>query len=144
MDKVKQKPQSKARELAIQFLYRCEIEEIIRFEEAKFNEFLSEHDLELESENALKSYCKGILSDLQTLDGHISKLSKSWQISRLPMLDRAILRLGVYELLESKTPYKVILNETIELAKRYGTQKSPGFVNGLLDAAAKSIRGDKS
>ena len=114
MDKVKQKSQSKARELAIQFLYRCEIEKITDFNEPKFLDFLDQENTQTEIAHIIKGYCQGTLAHLATIDQHISKLSQSWQISRLPMLDRAILRLGMYELLESQTPYKVILNEAID------------------------------
>jgi N utilization substance protein B len=77
---------------------------------------------------------RGTLSSINDLDEIISKHSKNWKITRMASTDRVVLRLATFEILEKMAPDKVILNEAIELAKRYGTEHSGSFVNGILDA----------
>lgn len=83
----------------------------------------------------------GIADHLEPIDGAISSLSTNWTVGRMARVDRALLRLAAFELLYCPdTPASVILNEAIEIAKRYGTKESPAFVNGLLDQLAKTHR----
>ncbi len=82
----------------------------------------------------------GIVSKLGTIDDYISKHLKNWTISRIAIIDKSILRLAIYELVyEAQTPMKVIINEAIEIAKKYGTKDSFTFINAVLDAIAKEI-----
>ena len=76
----------------------------------------------------------GVLEQKQELDALISKYATNWKISRMPILDRNILRAGVYELLwMDDVPAKVTVNEAIELAKSFGDDEASKFVNGVLD-----------
>lgn len=75
----------------------------------------------------------------EQLDETIAARASNWRVSRMAAVDRNSLRLGAFELLHSDTPPAVILNEAIELAHRYGSDASPAFVNGILDAVAKSL-----
>jgi N utilization substance protein B len=81
---------------------------------------------------------KGTLEHLSEIDGSIEKCSKNWDLPRMPAMDRAILRLGAFELLKTDTPVRVVINECVELAKTYGTEHSSKFINGILDSIAKS------
>ena len=82
----------------------------------------------------------GISENLQTLDEIISKCSKNWKFNRISKVDRNILRIAVYELLFSKdVPSKVAINEAIEIAKKFGTEQSGSFINGILDKISKNI-----
>jgi len=82
----------------------------------------------------------GISENLQTLDGIISKCSKNWKFNRISKIDRNILRIAVYELLFMKdVPSKVAINEAIEIAKKFGTEQSGSFINGILDKISKDI-----
>ena len=75
------------------------------------------------------------------LDGAIAEAATHWRLDRIATVDRTILRLGAYELLaETETPSAVILDEAIELAKRFGEADSPSFVNGVLDAIRRRVR----
>jgi transcription antitermination protein NusB len=75
------------------------------------------------------------------LDGAIAEAATHWRIDRIATVDRTILRLGAYELLaEEATPAAVILDEAVELAKRFGEADSPSFVNGVLDAIRRRVR----
>lgn len=73
------------------------------------------------------------------LDETIAARASNWRVSRMAAVDRNILRLGAFELMHSDTPPAVILNEAVELAHRFGSDASPAFVNGILDAVAKSL-----
>jgi N utilization substance protein B len=80
---------------------------------------------------------KGVAEHRAELDETLSKLSQKWRIERLARVDRNILRLAVYELshCQAQVPARVVINEAIELAKRFGSEEAPAFVNGLLDSA---------
>jgi N utilization substance protein B len=71
-------------------------------------------------------------------DAAVSKLSPAWPTHRQPAVDRAILRLGHHEITSGRTPWKVAVNEAVELAKRFGGEQSPSFVNGVLDKIGKA------
>ena len=75
------------------------------------------------------------------LDGQIQDAATHWRLDRIAPVDRTILRLGAYELAEERqTPAAVVLDEAVELAKRFGEADSPAFVNGVLDAIRKRVR----
>ena len=76
----------------------------------------------------------------QRADYEVGKVARDWPTHRQPPVDRAILRLAHHEMYAGKTPTKIAINEAIELAKRYGGEASPAFVNGVLDKLARSIR----
>jgi transcription antitermination protein NusB len=83
----------------------------------------------------------GVESGLERYDGLISSKARGWRLERMPMIDRAILRLALHELASSAaTPTAVILNEAVELAKRYSTEDSGRFVNGVLAALVSEVR----
>jgi N utilization substance protein B len=69
---------------------------------------------------------------LAALDAEIGAVSSGWRIERMPAVDRAILRLALYELRHTDTPLGVVIDEAVELAKRYSTERSGAFVNGVL------------
>jgi transcription antitermination protein NusB len=76
----------------------------------------------------------------ETADQWVERLAPQWPPRRQPGVDRAILRLAVWELTGSQTPPKVVIDEAIELAKSFSTEQSPAFVNGVLDAVLKEIK----
>lgn len=81
----------------------------------------------------------GALAQQPEIDACITRIAENWRLSRMLPADRNVLRLGTYELLFASTPepVPVLLNEAIELARRYGSKDSPGFVNGVLDRVAR-------
>ena len=81
---------------------------------------------------------EGTAKDVTALDAMIVKHCENWRFERLAAIDRAILRLAMHELRASDTPPKVVLNEAIELAKKFSSEGSGKFVNGILDAFRKS------
>lgn len=83
----------------------------------------------------------GVLEHRETIDAHLRKAARNWELERVASLDRCVLRLAVAELmLVPESPTKVILDEAIELAKNYSTEQSGRFVNGVLDPIAKIVR----
>lgn len=84
---------------------------------------------------------RGVLGSREEIDKEVESASKHWAVARMPMIDRAILRLGVWELRnEPETPTAVIVSEAVRLANTYSTGRSGSFVNGVLGTLAKSIR----
>ena len=77
-------------------------------------------------------YVDGVWSNLERLDGEISAAATGWRIERMPVLDRNIIRLALYELRKEETPVGVVVSEAVNLAKRFSTERSGAFVNGVL------------
>ncbi|CAN5383837.1 transcription antitermination factor NusB [soil metagenome] len=85
----------------------------------------------------------GVLSRLGTIDAHLEDASDNFQLDRFAAIDRNILRVAVYELLfQPDVPRPVVIDEAIEIAKRFGTLDSPAFVNGVLDRVNRSIQSE--
>ncbi len=85
---------------------------------------------------------KGVMNNRTAIDEMISRFSNNWKVSRMSQVDRNILRLAVYEMNfeEDNVPIRTTLNEAIEMAKRYGTEDSGKFVNGILDRIARELQ----
>lgn len=82
---------------------------------------------------------EGTLKDTAAIDELIVLQAENWRMERLAVIDRAILRLAIHELKTTDTPPKVILNEAVELAKKFSSEDASAFVNGILDAIRKSL-----
>jgi N utilization substance protein B len=126
----------RARSLALQALYEVDCvghpagEVIGRYLEE--NETLSD-----DSQRFLQTLVLGTLNTKSKLDNWITEFAPEWPIDELAIIDRSILRLALWELLASdNTPLKVVINEAVELAKRYGSSSAPRFVNGVLGTVA--------
>ena len=79
------------------------------------------------------SLINGVLRNREELDQLLQDRAANWSLERMAVTDRNVLRLGAYELLHTETPGRVVINEAIELAKRFGSKQSSQFVNGILD-----------
>lgn len=96
----------------------------------------------LEPDELTQELVRGVDGRLPQLDELIAAKSKGWTLARMPVLDLSVMRLAVFELLERPhVPTAVVLNEAVELAKRYSTDDSGRFVNGVLAAIAADVRG---
>ena len=92
-------------------------------------------------DDLVTSLAKGTESKRQETDELISEFSHTWTIQRIPAVDRNVLRLAIYELIERvDVPVAVVINEAVELAKRFSTEESGKYVNGMLSAIAKRVR----
>lgn len=83
----------------------------------------------------------GVVVRLPELDALVSLHARNWRVSRMAVVDRNVLRLGAHELRDTQTPVAVVIDEAVDLARRFGSDRSPSFVNGVLDAIAKQVRG---
>ena len=93
-----------------------------------------------EGEDFASELVRGYAARCDEIDELIGSVSENWRVDRMARVDRNVLRLAAYELkCLPKVPRRVTLNEAIELAKRYGSEGSPGFVNGVLDRIANDI-----
>jgi N utilization substance protein B len=82
---------------------------------------------------------KWIVASLDQIDADLSQVTTHWRIERLGMIERCVLRLGASEIAQGVTPPKVVIQECVRLAERYGTEKAASFVNGVLDAHARRM-----
>ena len=87
---------------------------------------------------------RGVMGNVDRIDTLIRKSASNWRVERIALTDRNLLRIAVCEMLFSEdAPDQVVINEAVEIAKRYGTEESPAFVNGVLDAVRIMIRGNE-
>lgn len=123
-----------ARELAFQGLYQMDM---VKGKAAEvINSILDEKPIK--DVTYFREVLVGTEDKLQLLDEKIQKYSKKWKIDRLSKVDKAILRLGTYEILfKEDVPDIVAINEAVELAKEYSSHESPKFINGVLDEIRK-------
>lgn len=132
---------TKAREFALQVLYQIDITHADP--KVCLEDFWMNHDNESEAEvrEFAEKIISGVIEHKQDIDKVISEAAQNWEISRMAVVDRNILRLTTYELLyREDIPPKVSINEAIEIAKKYGDQDSGKFVNGILDKINKTKR----
>lgn len=119
--------QDEPRDLALQALYQAEI----AGDGSDFGELTGRVGL----------LVHGVLEHKEELDHEIESASEHWSVARMPVIDRSILRLGLYELrYASDTPTAVVVSEAVRLAKTYSTERSGAFVNGVLASLARSAR----
>jgi transcription antitermination protein NusB len=97
----------------------------------------NENNHDLDEKEYISSIVKGTLNNLNDIDETIGKYTKGWKITRLSKVDLTVLRLASFELKYTDTPSSVVINEAVELAKKYGTEKSSSFVNGILASIIK-------
>jgi len=128
----------RSRERALQVLYVCDMRKMEADEaiEAYYYTLHAEDDdfTRLARDRFMEELVRGARSQCAMLDDRIGKASEHWRLDRMPSVDRNILRLAAFELFEGKLPYAVIIDEALELARRYSGNESVSFVNGVLDA----------
>jgi len=134
---------SKARECAVQMLYQWETtREPMDRVSGLFWQVRGGTD---EMKAMAERLARGAQANLARLDQLIQQAATHWRVDRMAAVDLDILRIGTYELmLEPATPSAVIIDEAVEMAKRFGEEDSPAFVNGVLDAVKRGVREDGS
>ena len=128
---------SQIRELAFKLLYQIEIQKEINDEDMKLffenNNITSE-----EAKSYIKDVVKGTSTNSQEILELISNnLKKDWNLERITKVNLALLKLAIYEIKYKDIPFKVAINEAVELAKKYGEETSPVFINGILASIVK-------
>jgi transcription antitermination protein NusB len=129
---------SSGREAALQMLFA--IEASATDPQAAVRDFWRELPAEAEGRPYADELVSGVRADLEHVDRRIRGASTNWRLERMTRVDRNLLRLGTYELLKKpEIPRAVVIDEAVELAKRYGTEESGAFVNGVLDRVADDV-----
>lgn len=124
---------SEARERALHLLYEAESRDVAPS--------VALADAVVAPDEYTSRLVAGVGEHLVAIDDVVGRLARGWSLDRMPAMDRAVLRLGVYELAhEPDVPTAVVIDEAVELAKRYSTEESGRFVNGVLAAAAVELR----
>ena len=127
---------TQARTAVVQMLYALDLGNQDMQKQAK--EYLEERKIKGQKAEFAKTLFNGVLENLEKIDESIKNhLSKDWEFERLDNVDKAILRLGVYEILFTDLAYQVVINEAVEIAKILSTSNSTRFINGVLDRIAK-------
>ncbi len=129
---------TQAREIALQALYQFDIQRQIDASVLPgvddFEPFITESTDDPEVRDYARQLVAGVLDSLDELDEQIAAVSENWRLDRTAAVDRCVLRIGLFELLECpEVPPKVAINEAIDLAKKYSAEQSGAFVNGILD-----------
>jgi len=133
---------TRARELAMQGLYQLDVQGPGLLEQ--LTGFFIENDPDDLVRKLASEWTKGTWENLSQCDELIVASTIKWQLSRLSAVDKSILRLAVYQLkFCPQIPPRVVINEAIELAKKFSTAQSPAFVNGVLDAVLKKLKPEK-
>ena len=128
---------SEARELAFKLLYQAEIQKEVNKEDIELffenNNINSEGAKDYISDivNGINNYSKEILEKVS------NNLKQDWEIERVSKVNLALLKLAIYEIKYKELPYKVVINEVVELAKKYGEETSYSFINGILASVIK-------
>lgn len=128
----------KAREFALQILFQYDLAN------GNIKEIMENFWKEKKANSKIVSFCSqlvnGAIENLKEIDNCISRHSLNWKLERMSAVDRNVLRIATYELLFLKeTPSPVVINEAIEVAKKFGTEDSAKFINGILDAIRRSL-----
>jgi len=130
----------KARECALQILFAADVAKTPSdvLTRDYWNQ-LGETDVDDETREFADKLAKGTLRDLEKVDAQIRSRAEHWRIPRMAIVDRNVLRLAVYEFLLNETPHTVVINEALEIARRFSTFEATQFINGILDAVKNDL-----
>lgn len=133
----------RAREIVLQLLYEADLNDWR--DSAASRRFIRSR---LQGRTLLTNFATELLDGTTAhrdeIDQQLKRFSTNWALSRMPVADRNILRLGAYEILHGQTPGQVAISEALTLARRYGGENSPRFINGVLDRLFKKAVADKN
>ncbi|MFL5301173.1 MAG: transcription antitermination factor NusB [Anaeromyxobacteraceae bacterium] len=136
-----QAKRTKARERAVHALYQIDVA-ATDLDEALSRFWKSFEPVEREVMDDAEALVRGVARYRREVDDAIEAVSQNWRLDRMPKVDRNVLRLAAYELLHRRdVPPKVVINEAIELGKKFGSESSGAFINGLLDKIAGALPG---
>ena len=128
---------TQTRESAFKLIYSAQIQKDM--EEDQIDIFCEQNEISKKEEiTYIKETFNGIKNNIDEINELISKnLKQNWEMNRISKIDISILKLAIYELIYTKLPFKVVINEAVELAKKYGDDSSKSFVNGILASVVK-------
>lgn len=129
------------REIALKVLYQKDITSLLIHD--ILEKTYAYEDIPEDIREFSRKIVLGTVEHWEDINKNIEKYAENWTIERIAVVDVNILRIALYELIyEAETPARVILNEAIEIAKKYGDTKSYQFINGILDKASRELRKD--
>ena len=128
---------TKSREFAMQMLFQWDMSQ--QTAEKLEETFWKNAKAAAQTRTFANQLFEGAAHDATQLDELISRHAQNWRLERISAIDRAILRLAMHEMRATDTPAKVVINEAVELAKKFSSEESGGFVNGILDTYRKSL-----
>lgn len=154
MKRVRPSSRHRSREVALQTLYAVDMAsararregvcEVVAPPTQEIFEGVAAH---FEMPEGARVFAKQLVCEVSAHRAEIDELigahARNWRVSRMAAVDRNVLRLATYELSRTDIPPAVVLNEAVELARRFGSDASPAFVNGILDAIARSLREER-
>jgi len=134
-----------SRRLALQVLYAGDLAVQVASEEQKvdpdatFEDVATHFDLPAGAREFARELVLGVHAAQESIDSQVAAHAKNWRVDRMATGVRNVLRLAVYELQRGEIPHNIVINEAIELARDFGSDRSPAFVNGVLDAVAREL-----
>lgn len=135
-----------SRHRAVQVLYQCDMrslgadEAIASFYGGLYSE---ENEQTPEMDSFMEALVRGAIREKAQIDERITKYSERWRIERMPAVDRNILRMAIFEMTQGETPGAIVIDEAIELARKFCGEESVPFVNGVLDSIRKELETEK-
>ena len=130
-----------AREHALQVLFQIDLtggatDEVLEH-------FWAGLQIEPSSREFTERLVHGVLAEREAIDRRVVGAAERWKLKRMPVVDRNVLRVAVYELLSAESPPPVVIDEAIEVARRFGSEESAGFINGVLDTIRGRLESEK-
>jgi len=133
----------KARECALQMLFAADVAKTSGSVLTNYYwDELGEPDLDEGTREFANKLAVNCLREIENIDAKITSRAEHWRISRMAIVDRNVLRLAVYEFLHEETPHTVVINEALEIARRFSTFEATQFINGILDAIKHDLEKD--
>jgi len=134
-----------SRRLALQVLYAVDLAQASESrapgdDESVFDRVARNFDLQEGARAFAEQLVRGVGACRDELDVQIAAHARNWRVSRMAAVDRNLLRLAAYELIHTDTPDAVVLDEAVQLAHAFGAERTPAFVNGVLDALSRALR----
>lgn len=135
----------RAREGALQILYQCEVGDLPLRDAVRLREAVGAPEDYLELDDESKAYAsvlaQGVGEHRAEIDVRIGEATRNWRVERMAVIDRLVLRLALHELMaHPETPPRVVIDEAIELARRYSGDEAARFINGVLDGAFRKLK----
>lgn len=133
---------TQGREYALQVLYQCDANDELPSD--VIDVFWAQFEPEVRPDEEVRQFAeelaRGVESNAKEIDDLIESTSINWRLERMPRVDRNVLRIAVFELIHRQdVPVAVVINEAIEIGKRYGSEESGSFINGILDRVAQEL-----
>ncbi len=133
----------KAREHALQMLFEWDFRRTLldEIERGYYGSLLQSEDSTAKPnpDEFAGKLLRGVVEDLAAIDDLITRHAANWRLERMPAVDRNVIRIAVYELMRTDTPAAIVIDEALELARRFAGEESVQFVNGVLDAVRKEL-----